>query len=1076
MRRKRLWILGGILFVVGMAVYLLTWLPASAVVNYLTQTTVADFNVGTFYHTGLARKQDGEVTLLSIGVAGTWTKTNPSGLPPVWGHAMVEHNGYVYVLGGCTNYIAGTLVLTTSVFFARINTETHTLATFERTTPLPSSVYPNGVYMHAATVVGDYLYVLGGVPPSPDKPVSTVLFAPFNADGTLGEWQTTTAMPGLHARAPAVTVNGYLYVPGGQNAEGQSATDAVWYAHPDPNTGQIAEWLTATGRLPYLPYGPMATTYEGRIYVLGGLDTFDGIVYPYVHFARPLEATGDITEDGWIPATVPLPRSMAAGVALAFNGELVVVGGFENFGSPPSGLAYAALLDINSGDVITFTEGEAWYQSPALVPDRFWHTGVLGPDQNIYILGGTAGGLNPISNNILNIGATTGLGGEGYAPNGWYIGPPFELGRERKILNFQWSAEWLTFTQIALQYRTQTRDGIWSGWSSLMSPSGAPPKVITLTIDFPDLVAQRFQYRVLMTTTNPLSYTPALRSARLEYDVPLPPQFRKEAVPLSGQAVRPGDRITYTLIFSNPNNLSSLREVVITDALPAFAQYVPGSIWSTLGTPDASNPAELRWTIGTLPPHTGGRAGFVAQVKPSATGTLMNRARFASYDTDYLDVFTYHFVMDVLPTITKRADPPSGSNVSPGGLITFTLEFSNRDPNISLTNVTISDTLPPGTRLLPGSCLPSCSLSGRILSWRVGSLAPGQTEQVRFIMQISGMAQDGALVQNVAGLYSDQAIILSEPTSHRVAVPYDLEITKSDGMRKAQEGQVLTYTIVYTNNVYSGIVTLTNVIITEDLLSPACMEFHSTPGWQRVSDTRAVYRIGTLPPNEGGSLQLSVRIKSPLPPDEVLSARNQVRIGDDGQHGREANPLNNVFVDSNAIRGPDLIVRNIQLPPRFSLNSLTSINMEIVNEGVSPASSWQGVNGRWLAVELYARPAGWGPPATPHDHTYGWWCAVTAPSCPADQIRNLGFLTSSDPQGFILQTDQSGPVSIPTVFTQTGVYSLYLQVDVGFNWSPPDPDYGRVKEADEYNNVVFLGAFSIQMFPKVYLPIVFKQY
>lgn len=1076
MRRKRLWIPGVILFAAGLAVYLLTWLPASAVLNYLTQTTVADFNVGTFYHTGLARKEDGEVTLLAIGVAGTWTRTNPSGLPPVWGHAMVEHNGYVYVLGGCTDYIAGTRILTTSVFFARINTDTHTLEPFARTTPLPSSAYPNGVYMHAATVVGDYLYVFGGVPPAQDVPFNTVLFAPFNADGTLGAWQTTTSMPGLHARGPAVTLNGYIYLPGGQDAGGQHATDAVWYAHPDPATGQITEWLTATGRLPYPPYGLMVATYEGRIYVLGGLNTDDGNVYPDVYFARPLEATGDITQDGWIPVQAPLPNNIMGGIALAFNGELVTFGGLRNFPGTPSGLAYAALLDINSGDVITYTEGEAWYQSEALRPDRLWHTGILGPDQHIYILGGTSGDLKPLTNEMLNIGATTGVGGQGYAPTGWYIGPPFELGRERKILNFQWSAEWLTDTEIALQYRTQMREGGWSNWSAPMSPPGAPPKVVTMSIDFPDLIAQRFQYRVLMTTTNPVSYTPALRGARLEYDVPLPPQFRKEANPPSLSAVRPGDRITYTLIFTNPNNLSSLREVELVDTLPISAEYVSGSIWSTLGTPDDSNPAELRWTIGTLPPQTGGRAGFVARVKPGATGTLMNHGRFASYDTGYLDAFTYHFVMDVLPTLTKQADPPSGSNVAPGGLITFTIEFSNEDPNITLTNVTISDTLPSGTRLLPGSCSPACVVSGRTLSWPIGSLTPGQTELVRFIMQVSGMAQDGALVQNVAGLYSDQAIILSEPTSHRVAVPYDLAIVKSDGIRKAQEGQVLTYTIVYTNNVYSGIVTLTNVIITEDLLSPACMEFLATPGWNVVSPTRAVYTVGTLPPNEGGSLQVSVRIKSPLPPDEVLSARNQVSIGDDGQNGHEANPLNNVFVDSNVIRGPDLIVRNVQLPPRFSLNSLTHVNLEIVNEGVSPASSWEGDKGPWLAVELYARPQGWGPPTSPHDHAYGWWCAVTAPSCPADKIRNLGIFYTAVPGSVILGVDQSGAVSIPAVFTQTGVYSLYLQADVGFTFLN-DPAYGRVQEADDYNNVIFLGAFSVELFSsRVYLPIVLKQY
>ena len=69
----------------------------------LIQTSVEDFNRGSFYRTGMTRDSDGEVTLLSSGIAGEWlANINQTGFVPRYGHAAIVYNNRIYVFGGRT--------------------------------------------------------------------------------------------------------------------------------------------------------------------------------------------------------------------------------------------------------------------------------------------------------------------------------------------------------------------------------------------------------------------------------------------------------------------------------------------------------------------------------------------------------------------------------------------------------------------------------------------------------------------------------------------------------------------------------------------------------------------------------------------------------------------------------------------------------------------------------------------------------------------------------------------------------------------------------------------------------------
>src|SRR5512139_1315216 len=131
----------------------------------LTQTTVEDFNRGNFYRTGMTRDDDGEVTLLSSGIAGEWlTNINQSGFIPRYGHAAIVYNNRIYVFGGRTG--VGSL---RSIQYAQINTQTHNLSNWiTSSVSLPTSIYTyttgsrTGVAYLSAVQVNGRVYLLGG--------------------------------------------------------------------------------------------------------------------------------------------------------------------------------------------------------------------------------------------------------------------------------------------------------------------------------------------------------------------------------------------------------------------------------------------------------------------------------------------------------------------------------------------------------------------------------------------------------------------------------------------------------------------------------------------------------------------------------------------------------------------------------------------------------------------------------------------------------------------------------------------------------------------------------------------------
>jgi uncharacterized repeat protein (TIGR01451 family) len=1081
------------LFLAGALLALLQAGTAGAVTQSIVHTSVVDFNPGAFYRTGLTQQSDGEVTLLSVGIAGQWvTTTNAAGFVPRSEHAAIAANNRLYVFGGRT--ANNTL---TSIQYTGVNTVTHNLSNWVTASVSLGGLYPSGISALSAAYLNGYVYLMGGY--SSDEATgitSTVAFARIQSDGALSAITKTASLPQRLSRMEAVALNGRVYVIGGRGSDSQGR-DTVYYAQPDAATGAITQWLTTTASLPYSAFGHEAFSAEGYLYVAGGVSRTispPGGVVPNVFYAAPLTDTGDITPGGWISTTVmPFPLYEAA--SASFGGQLYSTGGSASasLAGAPSDYVGAA-LPLDSGAIIT------WVNTSLIYPPRFAHTAVVNTDGWIYLIGGTVGTNQPITASIINAGATTGAGGSSYAQLGRYTSSIVDLKKNYTLQQLNWTTYLGSTSSVSLtmRYRTRTALGSWSDWSASLPSVNA---VGTATTTYPlSQTARYYQYEATLTSTNGLT-TPILSRVELIYDTPEPPQFAKLAVPASGSLVQAGARVTYTLRYSNTTD-SIFHNVVISDRVPISTTYVPSTIFASPGvTPTDSGNPFLVWQIGDLQPHTGGEVGYAITIDASVPEgeQIHNIADLTSDEVDTQTNAVIHTIgtppVVIKSAITSAPGQVAGT-VQPGDRITYTLTYSNPSGVRPLTGVVITDQLPLHLTYVGsiGSPAPDTSLlaSSRTLRWFVGTVPTLTQGSLGFVAIVSNTAPSGASIDNTPQIDSNETPRVDGNT-HSLAVRYrfDLRLSKTDGKVTAVAGEFLTYTLRITNSAVYPI-TATGVVIT-DYLEPGLLGLTQTvlsfaggsPGWSFVEvdpggNAIYAYPVGSLGPNQSKAITLVAQVTGTLPAG-VLAVRNSAEALDDGQNGIESDPSNQSVSDTDVVAGADLVVTGLSISPAQPTPGATAtIRITVTNQGLEATQASDGYG--WFWVDLYIKPNGFtpnGPPISPHDRwggycldTYNWPCTVRDP--------NWYWIGPSQP----LAPGQSVSATYTYVFTATGTYRLYAQADVewpGVCVGPysmyycGSPSSGRITEGDETNNISSELAISVGNY-RIFLPAVLKNH
>ncbi len=240
----------------------------------------------------------------SDGSLGTWS-SNLSVLPAARSNASsFAANGYVYVIGGSS---------ATTVYYAKVNSD-GSLGSWNTNT----NVLPAGNSRASAVTANGYVYVIGG-----DLGNANVYYAKINSDGSIGVWSSASSLPTGSGGSGTFFANGYLYVIGGAETGNCEGTTHVYYAKTNPN-GSLDTWTTNANLLPNARGHLSAVSVNGYVYAMGGNNAGCIASQSTVYYAR-LNSGGSIGV--WGTNSNSLPDILSDHTSVVVNGYIYAIGG-----------------------------------------------------------------------------------------------------------------------------------------------------------------------------------------------------------------------------------------------------------------------------------------------------------------------------------------------------------------------------------------------------------------------------------------------------------------------------------------------------------------------------------------------------------------------------------------------------------------------------------------------------------------------------------------------------------------------------------------------------------------------------
>lgn len=384
---------------------------------------------------------DGEASTVATSTDNTQSPCNLANpyncnLPSSIGNmlnATAIVNGYLYIMGGCTNNACTSF--SSGVTYQSIGSDgslqrpsscggSYTDSYCVSYQSLPTALGASGV-----TVFNNRIYIVGGFPT-----IDNIYYVSVNPDGSLGAWQNNNTNTGTttladqvsytyaYARANPASAGsnpGNLYIIGGcsQDNGGSIAgvgcsgySSEVWKCNIT-NTGTVTSCST-TGQLQIGTVtgndgnptdgglGAFAgAVYANYIYLMGGLSdssaasgNTNGTDLTFVRYARFDDSNNIVAASGldWVEGSNEMVTGRRRGTGFGYNGYLYVMGGYD--GTDAIADIEFAKINVSDGSWETFT------QSSVTIQKRWALTSVVS-NSYVYVVGGCTAGAAPSSCN-----------------------------------------------------------------------------------------------------------------------------------------------------------------------------------------------------------------------------------------------------------------------------------------------------------------------------------------------------------------------------------------------------------------------------------------------------------------------------------------------------------------------------------------------------------------------------------------------------------------------------------------------------------------------------------------------------
>ena len=277
-----------------------------------------------------------------------------------------------------------------------------------------------------------------------------------------------------------------------------------------------------------------------------------------------------------------------------------------------------------------------------------------------------------------------------------------------------------------------------------------------------------------------------------------------------------GGLLTYTLTVANDGPSNAI-EVAVTDTLPLSVTVV--SVQPVTSSQDGRT---LAWRPGTVSVTGSVVMTVVVRVDPEVRGTISNAAQ-VSASTD--DPVSANNGVSETTTVVARADVVVSMQEEPdpviaGGTLTYTLTVTNNGP-LDADGVWVTDTLPAGVTVSSIQPVTSTQI-GQLLAWDLGTVVEGLPQVMTIVVAVDSDVS-GTIANNaeVSGSTPDPVPANNQTSQNtQVNAEADLVLIKQDDPDPVTAGQVLTYSLVITND---GPSDASDVVVTDVL--PASAEF-----------------------------------------------------------------------------------------------------------------------------------------------------------------------------------------------------------------------------------------------------------
>ncbi len=477
-------------------------------------------------------------------------------------------------------------------------------------------------------------------------------------------------------------------------------------------------------------------------------------------------------------------------------------------------------------------------------------------------------------------------------------------------------------------------------------PIGSIPQGESVTVAFQVRVDQIPPAGVI-TNRSSVSFTSgALSASVFSNDVTVPVFQTNLTVTKTADTdnATQGDTVVFRILVTNSGNRAA--QVSVTDSIPAGTSFVTNSLLAG-GTPLPGVRPDSGFPLGTVEPGETASASFAVVINELPANQLIENSAAARFTFTTPGGRTVGGTA-VSNTVTFPVSAPNVSVVKSttrnvaavGDTVPYTIVVTNNG-NTEVTNLILTDLLPQGTALEPGSVTVQGSTVGLALEngLPLPSLPPGATVTVTFALRVTELTREAVIHNRATVSFSSgafNALSVSNTTSTDV-VQAIVNVNKSANRSVATVGDTLVFRLSVVNSGNTeAIVNLTDTIPEGTSFIPNSVVVNGTP--LPGANPEGGIPIGTVDAEITSTASFAVVINR-LPDNQLITNQATAAFAFTLPNGRELTGTSVSNALNIPVSAPNVSV--VKSTPAIDavVGDLIRYTVVVTNNGIEPVNS-----------------------------------------------------------------------------------------------------------------------------------------